>query len=315
MSSPYRQRLSQAIPVIIGLSLFGLSIWTISQQFRHYHPRQVLENLQAIPQQSVLMATGLTLLNYIMLTGYDTLAVRLVGSSLAYRQTALVAVISYAISNSVGFALLSGSAIRYRFYARWGLSKVTIAQIIAFCNLSFWIGLFAVGGVLFLVNPPYVPDLLNLPFDSIHSLGILFLACVLGYLGWSAVNTKRRLRIGRWELPHVPLKLALRQIVLTAADWALATGVLYLLLPASIPVSYASFFGIYMLAQLAGIVSNVPGGLGVFETVILLILSPPVGSADLLGALLAYRSIYYFLPLISAVLLFSLYESKQKFWK
>ncbi|MGB7442075.1 MAG: lysylphosphatidylglycerol synthase domain-containing protein [Coleofasciculaceae cyanobacterium] len=315
MSSPYRQRLSQAIPVIVGFVLFGFSIWTISQQFRHYHPRQVLENLKAIPDQSVLMGMTLTLLNYIMLTGYDTLAVRLVGNSLAYRQTALVAVISYAISNSIGFALLSGSAIRYRFYARWGLSAVKIAQIIAFCNLSFWIGLFAVGGVLFLVNPPTVPDLLNLPFDSVHSLGILFLACVLGYLGWSAVNTKKRLRIGRWELPHIPLKLALTQIIVTAADWALAAGVLYVLLPASIPVSYPSFFGIYMLAQLAGIISSVPGGLGVFETVILLILSPPVTSADLLGALLAYRGIYYFFPLMSAVLLLSLYESKQRFWR
>lgn len=315
MSSPYRQRLSKVITVIIGLVLFCLSIWTISQEFRYYRPRQVLENLKAIPDQSVLMAMTLTLLNYIMLTGYDTLAVRLVGSSLAYRQTALVGAISYAISNSVGFALLSGSAIRYRFYARWGLSAVKIAQIIAFCNLSFWIGLFAVGGVLFLVNPPKVPELLNLPFDSIHSLGILFLACVLAYLGWSAVSTKKRLRIWRWELPHIPLKLALTQIIVTAADWALAVGVLYVLLPASIPVSYPSFFGIYMLAQLGGIISNVPGGLGVFETVILLILSPTVTSADLLGALLAYRGIYYFFPLMSAVLLLSLYESKQRFWR
>ena len=313
MTFPSRQHLSQIITVIIGFILFSLSVWTISKELRQYQPRQILESLTAIPAQSLLIAVGLTMLNYLMLTGYDTLAVRLVRHSLTYRQTALVAVISYAISNSVGFALLSSSAIRYRFYSRWGLSALKIAQIIAFCNLSFWLGLFALGGVLFLVYPPPIPDLLHLPFDSVHSLGIIFLTCVLGYLGWSAVNTKKRLRIGHWELPHIPLKLVLAQIIITASDWALVAGLLYLFLPQPISISYPSFFSIYLLAQLAGIISHVPGGLGVFETVILLLLSPAVASADLLGALLVYRAIYYFLPLTIALLLLSLYESKQGF--
>ncbi len=315
MTFPYRQRLSQIIPVIIGFVLFAFSLWTISQELHQYPPRQILEHLKAIPQQSLLIAVGLTLLNYMTLTGYDTLAVSLVRHSLTYRQTALVAAISYAISNNLGFTLLSGGAIRYRFYTRWGLSVVKIAQIIAFCSLSFWIGIFTVGGVLFLVNPLIVPDLLHLPFDSVHSLGVLFLACILGYLGWSAVNTKKRLRIGSWELPHIPLRLALAQILVTAADWTLVAGILYLLLPASISISYSSFLGIYLLAKLTVIISNVPGGLGVFETVILLLLPPPVTSIDLLGTLLAYRGIYYFLPLAIALLLLSLYESKQRFWK
>ena len=72
------------------------------------------------------------------------------------------------------------------------------------------------------------------------------------------------------------------------------------------------FFGIYLLAQLAGIISNVPGGLGVFETILILLLSPPIPSASLLGALLAYRGIYYFLPLGVSILMLLWYEFKQR---
>jgi uncharacterized membrane protein YbhN (UPF0104 family) len=83
-------------------------------------------------QNNAIAFTGL---NYFLLTGYDTLAVRYLGQTLSYRRIALVSLISYAISNSVGLALLSGSAIRYKFYSAWGFSAAKIALIITFCNL------------------------------------------------------------------------------------------------------------------------------------------------------------------------------------
>ncbi|MBE9118100.1 UPF0104 family protein [Lusitaniella coriacea LEGE 07157] len=312
MTFPYRKRISQIIPVLVGLILLNLSVRTISQEVRNYPPGEILKSFTTIPALSIVLAVGLTLLNYVALTGYDTLAVRLLRRPLAYRQTALAGGISYAISNSVGFTFFSGSVLRYRFYARWGFSIVQIAQIIAFCNLSFWIGLFAVAGVFFLVNPPAVPNFLDFPFDSIHFLGGIFLSCLLGYLGWSAINRKKRLKIGRWKLPYIPLTLALAQVGVTMADWVLVAGVLYALLPQPISVSYPAFCGIYVLARLAGIMSNVPGGLGVFEVVILSFLSPPIASGNLLGSILVYRSIYYFLPFAIAVLLLSFYESRQR---
>lgn len=208
--------------------------------------------------------------------------------------------------------MLSGSAIRYRFYSAWGVSPGQIAQIIAFCNFSFWLGFFAVGGVLFILEPIAVPRLLNLPFSSVHPVGILFLAIVAIYLFWSIFGT-RSLRIAGWTLPHLPIQLSLAQIIITSLDWALAAAVLYKLLPSAAPLSYAGFFGIYLLAQLAGILSNVPGGLGVFETVMLVLISPPVAAKELFGALLAYRGIYYFLPLGVALLLLGGYELRQRF--
>ena len=207
--------------------------------------------------------------------------------------------------------LLSGSAIRYKFYSAWGFSAAKIAQIITFCNLSFWLGLFAVGGTVFAFTPLAIPKQLNLPFLSVRPLGFIFLAVITAYLLWSGLSQKQ-LKIRNWVFPHLPFKLSVAQIVLTSLDWMFAAAVLYALLPVPKHISFFSFFGIYLLAQLAGIISNVPGGLGVFETILILLLSPPIPSASLLGALLAYRGIYYFLPLGVSILMLLWYEFKQR---
>ncbi|MEN9204343.1 MAG: lysylphosphatidylglycerol synthase domain-containing protein [Thermostichales cyanobacterium DRC_bins_46] len=306
------EQLRHWFPPVLGILLLGVSMWAIRQELRQHSPQEIWDSLQAIPPKWVGMAMLFTGLNYWALTGYDTLAIRYVGYALPYRKTALVAIISYAISNTVGLALLSGSALRYRFYSSWGLSSAKIAQIIAFCNLSFWLGLFTVGGVLFTLEPIAVPTLLKLPFSSVYPLGIVFLGMTLAYLGWSFLGFQSW-QIGKWTLPHLPIQFSLAQIAITALDWLLATAVLYVLLPSTNSLSFAGFFGIYLLAQLAGLISNIPGGLGVFETVMLMLISPPLPAHELLGALLAYRGIYYLLPLTLALLLLGGYEIAQRY--
>lgn len=309
--SSQKQSLSQIFSVLIGLVLFGLSVWAISQELREYPPVEILKSLMQVQGRSLGLAVGLTLLNYVLLTGYDVLAIRSIGRSLEYRKIALVSIISYAISNSLGFALLSGSLIRYRFYTRWHFSAIEIAQIIALSNFSFWLGLLALGGVLFLVEPLAIPTLLHLPFKSVHPLGFIFLAVVLGYLLWNAMANRRSLHIGQWMLPHLPWPLTMAQLVNAACDWALATATLYVLLPTPPTLTFPAFFAIFLLAQLAGVISNVPGGLGIFETVIFLLLSPSVTSATVFGVLIAYRGIYYLAPLCIAIVLLGLYELRQ----
>lgn len=306
-----RTRFSQISSVLPSFLLFALSLWAISQELRQHSIAEIWSNLRAIPASSLFLAVGLTSLNYLAMTGYDTVAVRYIRHPLPYRKTAIAAIITYGVSNSVGLALLSGGAIRYRFYRAWGLSVVKIAQIVAFCNLSFWLGLFVVGGVLFLVEPIPVPKQLQLPFTSVHSLGIVFLLVVFAYL-LVTVRGRKPFQLGKWVLPHLPPHLGLAQLAVGSLDWMLAASVLYVLLITSAPLSYPFFFSIYLLAQFAGVISNVPGGLGVFETVMLLLLSHSLSSASLFGALLVYRGIYYFLPLIVAILLLSLYEIRRK---
>lgn len=304
------KRLTQFASPVLGILLFGVSLWAIANQLREYDYRDVLSSLGEIPFPKVLLALVLTFLNYLILTLNDTLGVRYSRHKLPYTKTALVAAICYGITNSAGFELLTGSAIRYRLYSNWGLSAIDVAKVIAFCNLSFWLGLFAVGGVVFIVEPLTIPTLLHIPFASLHPLGIIFLMSTLGYLVSPFLS--KSVKIGKWVIPRLSFRLALLQAIAAAIDWVLAGGVLYALLPSVDSLSFPGFLGIYILGQLAGAISNVPGGLGVFETVILLSLSPTVHSASLFGILLAYRGIYYFLPLIVAVLLLGICEIRYR---
>jgi uncharacterized membrane protein YbhN (UPF0104 family) len=307
------KHLSRWLPPLLGIILLGSSIWAISRELQHYHPTEILRSLTAIPKFKLLTAIALTLLNCLIFTGYDTLALRYIRHPLSYYNTALAAITSIPIANSVGFALLSGSAIRYRFYAPLGLTPTHIAQVIFFCNLSFWLGLFAVGGVVFLFVPVDVPTLLHLPFKSAHSIGIIFLSFISAYLFWN-LSDRQPLQLKHWVIPHVSIQICLTQIVISSLDWALAAAVLYVLLPSS-ALSYSDFLSVYLLGQLAGLISNVPGGLGVFETVILLLLSSSISSVALFGSLLTYRAIYYLLPLSIAVVMLGRYELQQRWNK
>jgi len=128
------KQLSRLGPVLLSIALFALSIEAISNEHRQHSLADIGNSITAIPWWALLLAVALTVVNYLFLTGYDTLATQFVKHRLPHRKTALVAVISYAISNSIGLALLSGSAIRYCFYTKWGLTPGKIAQIIAFCD-------------------------------------------------------------------------------------------------------------------------------------------------------------------------------------
>ncbi|MEH2070482.1 MAG: lysylphosphatidylglycerol synthase domain-containing protein [Nostoc sp.] len=292
---------------LFGLLLLVLSLWAIAHELHEYNYRDILNSLAVIPKSRLSWAIWLTALGYLVMIGYDILGFNYINRSLSWNKIAFTSFISSAFSNTIGFALLTGSAIRYRFYANWGVSAVAIAQIIAFANFTFWLGMFAVAGFLFLINPLKIPIQLHLPFATVRPIGVIFLLLVAVYL-LGSIFIKQPLIIRGNEFRFPSFKISLAQIAISSFDWILAAAVLYALLPSNISLSYLDFLGIYLLAMFAGVVSNVPGGLGVFETIILLILSSKVSAAVVLGSMLAYRGVYYFLPLLVAASLLGLYE-------
>ncbi|MBW4590075.1 lysylphosphatidylglycerol synthase domain-containing protein [Aetokthonos hydrillicola Thurmond2011] len=292
---------------LLGLLLLALSIWAITQQLREYDYHDILNSLRAIPKSRLSWSIWLTAAGYLIMAGYDALGFTYLGCSIAFTKVAFTGLLSYVFSNTIGFALLTGSAIRYRFYSRWGVSPLAIAQVIAFTNFTFWLGLFSVAGLIFLINPPHVPPQLHLPFATVRPVGILFLLVVIVYLLGSFI-IKQPLRIRSREFRFPSPKICVSQILISSFDWMIAAGIIYVLLPANTPLSYMEFLGIYSLAMFAGVISNVPGGLGVFETIVLVILAPKVSKAAVFGSLLAYRAVYDFLPLIVATGMLGVYE-------
>ncbi|WP_199246436.1 lysylphosphatidylglycerol synthase domain-containing protein [[Phormidium] sp. ETS-05] len=296
---------------LFSILLFIFCVWVLARELRGFEFREVLDYLASLPKYRVYLAIGLTALSYWVMTWYDVLALLYIRHQLPYRKIAFTAFIAYAISNTVGFTIFIGGAIRYRLYKKWGLSPFDIAQVTAFVSLTFWLGLLALGGLVFPQKPVEISHMLGLHFLSIHSLGIIFITIIISYFIATIIG-KGNFQLFNREFRFPSWKYSIAQITTATADWVLAGGVFYCLLPPQSHLSYQEFFGIYLMAHFAGILSNVPAGIGVFETIILLLLSSSFSKVTILGSILAYRGIYYLSTLLIGVILLGLYEMRHR---
>ncbi len=295
----------------VGLVVFAAALWVLHGELRHYSYRQVLEQFRSLPAARIALTLLLTFAGYVVLTGYDTLGLWYAQHRLSYRRTALASFVGYAFSNTIGYSLISGGSIRLRLYSGWGLSAFSITKVIAFGGATFWLGFLTLAGAVFTVEPVVVPAALHLPLTSARPLGVLFLLMVAGYVCVSFAR-KQPFRIRGLEFPVPTPRLLAGQLLVSCLDWATVGAILYCLLPAGGTLSYAGFLGIFLLAQILGVASQVPGGLGVFESVMLVMLSPYIPAVAILGSLLAFRIIYYVIPLIAAALILGAHELVQR---
>lgn len=305
-----RAKVFNQVATLFGLALFGWALWVLYHELKVYHYRDIVRNLQSLPLSWLLAALGLAFLDYAVLTGYDRLAFKYLHHPLAYKKIALTSFIGYAFSHNIGLTVLTGGSVRYRFYSAWGLSAMEIAKVVLFCGLTFWLGFFLVGGFAFWLQPLVLPEKLALPFHSLRWLGWFFLVLIALYLALCFSRSPRfkRLKISKVEFSLPSPGVAAAQLAVSALDWILVASVLFVLLPRSDHLGFPTFLAIFLLAQIAGMVSQIPGGLGVFETVILLLLEAYYPASAVLGTLLAFRGIYYLLPLGGAIVLLGSHE-------
>ena len=278
------KRFCHSLGPLFGIFLFAVAIWVLHHELREYHYHDVVRHLAEIPTHRLLLALAFTILNYLIMTGYDTLALRYIRHPIAYIKIALASFIGYAFSNNIGLSMIACASIRYRLYSAWDLSALEITKVIIFCSLTIWLVFFTIGSIVFLFEPVVIPEALHLPFASVHYLGIIFIMIVGGYFFWSVLR-KKPLKIREWEFPLPSTRVFLIQITIASIDWALAGSVLYALLHATTTLSFPGFLGIFLLAQFAGLASQIPGGLGIFESVVLLLLSPTLPASLILGSL------------------------------
>ena len=291
-----------------GLILLLLALVVVRGVLREHPYREIVARFEEIPAARIALGLLLTVLSYGALTGYDALGLRFLRRALPYRKMAFASFTSYSFSHTLGFSPLTGGSIRLRLYSEWGLSMQQIASLIAFAAATFWVGFAAAAGAVFLVDPPPAPPGMRLAVSSMRALGVVFLLVAAAYLTASIVRRGRPLVVRGWEAPLAPPRIAAAQVVLGVLDWSLAAATLYVLLPPSPGLSFLPFLGVFLLAQVAGLVSQVPGGLGVFETTVVLLLSPVVPADHALGSLLAFRVVYYLVPLVLAALALGAHE-------
>ena len=296
--------LARHLPALLGLFLLSGAIYVVWKEFRQLKVADIGRAMAAIPQLSLVVGFGFTVLSYAVLTLYDRLGTTYAGHRVTYRRAAFASFCAYALSHNLGFAAVSGAAVRYRLYAHWGLTPLQIAKVVAFCSLTFGLGGMVLGGAILFLEPGAIPFLGNaLPHWVLYGFGALLWAIVITYVGVARVMGVVRLFGHQIELPG--FRMALRQVALATVDVALTAAIFYALLPRVPGLTFPRFLGIYVASYSAGLLANLPGGIGVFDTAMLLGLQPYLPPPQILGAIVVFRLFYYIIPLFLAGGLFA----------
>jgi phosphatidylglycerol lysyltransferase len=306
MNNNQISNLKRVLPSLIGVTVFVVAIYILHHSLHAIHFRDVVVHLKSIPILHILLALVCMVCSYTLLTCYDYLALIYVDGSLPWKRIAPTSFSAFAIGHNLGFAALSGGAIRYRAYTAAGLTAIQITNIIIFVTSSFATGASLLLGISLLVEPASFLHPLHVPLNILRAIGVVFVLLPIAYLIWTYFPTFA-IKFRDWRFGPPTLRIAFGQIVLSTLDLLLASVLIFILMPSDMGIGYISFLGIYLLAMSAGVLSGVPGGLGVFEGA-LFILLPNVPAPALLGALLVYRVIYYLIPLIFALLVLAWQE-------
>lgn len=294
-------------PAIAALT-FSAAMWVLHHELRQHPTSEIRAAFRSQPASRLGLALVLTAANYTLLSGYDGLAVWYLGRPLPLRRVMLGAFVGYAFGHNLTW-MLGGTTARFRLYLRWGLSALDVAKLLALLGLTFWSGYCVLAGIVFLVVPLPIPPHLHLPLASTVPLGVVLLFSwsfyLLGCLRRWAVS------VGSVQMRFPPPRLVLLHAVLASCDLLLQISVLYALLPANLAIPFWHFASAFLLAYGAALASHVPGGLGVLEVAILSLTGSEKPPA-LFASLLAFRGVFYLLPLIVASLAFALYEWRDR---
>jgi uncharacterized membrane protein YbhN (UPF0104 family) len=297
--SPRLKKLLRHAPALLGVVLLIGAIYVVQREFRNLKLEDIATAVQAIPAHALTIAACWTVLSYGVLTFYDRLGTIYAGHKVSYGRVSFASFCAYALSHNLGFAAVSGAAVRYRLYAHWGLTPIQIAKVVAFCSLTFALGGMVLGGAILFLEPGSIPFFgQHLPHWVLYGVGLALWAIVGAYVTLARVFGVVRLFGHEVGLPG--WRMAIVQVILATVDVAITASIFYELLPHAPGLTWLIFLGVYVASYTAGLAANLPGGIGVFDTAMLLGLAPYLEAPVVLGAIVVFRLYYYVIPLFLA---------------
>lgn len=304
---PLLRRARQILPWTVAGLLAVIGWLVLHRQLASLDHDELMVALSSTSWSALAVALLLTIANYICLVGYDLTGLHWIDPKVPRRAGVLAGIIGFAFSNTISFTALSGGAVRYRIYTAAGMRPMDVARIVVFVASSFMIGVSAVGSVGLLLAPWRAATAFHVA-DWVVQAVALVIATALLLLIVAAALLRNGIQF-RGRTIHLPSPgILILQLVISSLDVLLSASVLYVLLPADTGIGLGAFLGVYSAAIVLGLASHVPGGLGVFDGIVLAALSGHAPLEALAGALILYRVIYYLLPLAFGALLFLVHE-------
>lgn len=287
------------------LAFFCLAGWLAWRQAKTVDWPEVLATLRDYRASTLMLAFGLAAASYLLYGCFDILSRRYVGARVSNRRTVLIGAVSYAFNLNIG-SIVGGAGFRLRLYSRLGVEQGKIAAMIAFSIATNWIGYLLVAGSVFALGGVEFPEGWKAGDGAMRGIGAVMVAVSLAYVALCRYSPRRELSFrGRtFLLPSAGM--ALRQLLLGASNWLVIAAVVFVLIGHQ--ASYATALAVVCVASIAGALAHIPGGLGVIEGVFVAMLGWSMGTGAVLAAVLAYRAVYYLVPLAVAAVLFLVLE-------
>lgn len=289
---------------LMAAILFGLAVRLLIRESQNITWADFQMGLTGVPLTYLLIGFVLVALNYGLLSAYDILALRYVCRSLPLRRVALVSFLGFSLGNNLG-SLLAATPIRFRFYSRWGLTSRQIVVLVAMLGLTFWSGLWVLGGVVLVAVPIDLPAEVPLPVGT-RTLGAILLGLALTYL-LVCFLWRKPWPIGGMRLVAPEPGLMATQASVSALDLLISATTLYLVMPADAMVPFSLVLASFLMAIAVSIITQVPGGLGVLEVILLTLLRDTAGDS-VLASVLIFRLLYFVTPLLFGMFLLVLHE-------
>jgi uncharacterized membrane protein YbhN (UPF0104 family) len=310
MPDPRRQRWKTLLGVALSVGVACAAAWVLYRTFQRISFADVLRSMRETEARTLILAAFCAAGAFATLALYEVALVRYVKHCIGRSKPVMTALIAFPLGHAVGQAMLSAGALRYRMYTPAGFSATEVGATVLMAGLPYALAFGWLFDLSLVFGAERLAPLFHVEGRWLLLLGLLGLAKDAGYLLFVRLR-KAPIRLGGWavNLPSVPMTAL--QLFVGFADVLLVSSVLYLLLPASADLSFLPFLAVYLASILVGVLSHVPAGLGVLESMLLLLL-PHVPPEELLAAVLLYRAIYEVVPLLVALVLWSAFELVSK---
>ncbi|CAH0292354.1 lysylphosphatidylglycerol synthase domain-containing protein [Pseudomonas mediterranea] len=293
----------------LTLAFFLLLIVLFTTLARRIDWSEVFDTLADFKVRTLVIAATLTLVSFITYACFDLIGRTYIRQKLGWRQILPVGMISYAFNLNLS-AWVGGIAMRYRLYSRLGVSNGNIAKILGLSLATNWFGYMTLAGAVFSSGLVTMPPGWKLSSDALQGVGALLLLASAGYLLACRFSKRRAWTIRGMEINLPSLRMAVLQLALGALNWSLMAAVIFTLLPSKL--EYPVVLGVLLISSIAGVITHIPAGLGVLEAVFIALLQHDASRGSLLAGLIAYRAIYFILPLLVTVVMYLVIEAKAK---
>jgi phosphatidylglycerol lysyltransferase len=301
------KKLIKIVLVLLGFFIFIGTLVLLHNQLKNISYVDVVNALMAIPAARIAIALCLALSYYLVLCGYDIIAFKFIDVKVPIKPKDIIftCFISNVLANNTGYSMLFGGSIRYRLYSLYNVSMIDVTKVLLFSSATIWLGLLAVGGIIFTFAPVSLENIFNLSIST-RIIGLISVVILVLYVLLSTLHSNS-CKIFKWTISFPNIKIVMAQVLLATSDWLIASLTLFVLMPEGY-ISYFVLLKIFLVSQFLVIISQVPGGMGVLETSITLLMPNSANNPGVISALLAYRAVFYFFPLLIALIMLGAFE-------